>query len=188
MNRFYTPHPLRFLILGLMFIGQLAFPAANIYAQLGKGPPITQHEFSGSHDILSTPRIESIPSLPSIESTPALPSSPSIEAVPSNPLPLSKQPLVTSRPEVAAGAVIITNEASRPLHFSIKRVGEAWGSYTVGAGQSMRISCNGCNAGTLEFSMSTEGREIRYSLDLGESYALQWSKSKDLWDIVHIKR
>lgn len=189
MNLVRTCRHVRIFAATLAGIAAVTFGVGPIQAQLGKGPPITPHDIIVPHD-LTIPRDVTIPdvidpssqSLPSIESAP---STPSIESLPST-SPLSKQPMVPGL-RSTPGTAFIVNEGDRPLHFAIRQPRAAWSSYTVGVGQSTSISCDGCGAGALEFSMTTEGYEVRYGLDTGKRYALRWNESRHIWDVYYVR-
>ncbi len=91
---------------------------------------------------------------------------------------LSRQPVplsVLSEPE---GTVRIMNEADQDLSFLIKPETGRWGWFTIGAGRSMTISCDGCT-----FSMGKQDKFIRYSLAPRKEYRLRWDEDQDFWNL-----
>jgi hypothetical protein len=94
---------------------------------------------------------------------------------------VSPQPVLPSR---SAGAVMIANEGERDLQFQVRPEGGQWKSFTVRAGQSMDIGCNGCSATSFEFFMQTQDRgAVNYRLNSNSQYALGWDGNRSLWNL-----
>lgn len=86
--------------------------------------------------------------------------------------------------------ILIVNQGNKRLRFEVKpREGNNWSNFALSSAKSVEIACSGCKTRISEFviRMSTDNREVRYTLDVQKRYTLGWNRNKNLWDVYKAK-
>lgn len=86
--------------------------------------------------------------------------------------------------DMLVGTVAISNSTSIELQFAVKPDKGEWGNYSIHSGQVLEIGCNDCKPESFEFSMSTDGNEVTYTLVPEGRYILIWNKREKKFDLT----